>query len=53
MRALNGYKGKDGSVITLLLEAGSDAHQKNNYGVSPFESAQMIGNYDVKKYFSD
>ena len=52
-RAINGYKGKDGSVITMLLEAGSDPHQKNNYGVSPFDSAQIIANYDIKKYFSD
>jgi ankyrin repeat protein len=52
-RAINGYKGKDGSVIRLLLEAGSDPFQCNSYGVSPFSTAQSIANYDVKKFFEN
>jgi ankyrin repeat protein len=53
MRATHGCKGKEGSVIILLLEAGSDAFQNNNYGVSPFSIAQETANFDIKQFFKN
>lgn len=39
-----------GDVIKILLAHGADKHLKNNHGVSPYELAETIGNYDVVQY---
>jgi ankyrin repeat protein len=43
----------DGSIITMLREAGADAHSTNGHGVSPVQLARSIGNYDVVQFFED
>jgi ankyrin repeat protein len=39
-----------GEMIKLLLSAGSDKKLKNQYGTSPEDLANTIGNYDVSKF---
>lgn len=41
-----------GDSIRLLLEAGADPHLKNYSGVSPYDLAQTIANYDLKPFFT-
>jgi ankyrin repeat protein len=43
----------DGSVISLLRQAGADVFAVNNHGVSPFSLAHTIGNYNVTQFFAD
>lgn len=40
-----------GELILLLKQRGADPHHKNKYGVSPYELAQTIANFDVKQWF--
>src|SRR5215204_247361 len=40
-----------GDVIQLLLAHGADAHFKNKSGISAFDSARAISNYNVIQYF--
>lgn len=49
-RAVFGSCGR-GDMIQLLLAAGANPHAKNLSGVSPFDLASSIGNYDVKQFF--
>lgn len=39
-----------GDVIKLLIAHGADKHSKNYHGVSPFELAKTIGNYNIVQY---
>ena len=41
MRAVLTYHG-NGDVIRLLRKWGADPFAKNNYGISPVESARMV-----------
>ncbi len=49
-RAVFESKGR-GEMIALLLQAGADRDQKNKHGVSAFELACTIENYDVRQWF--
>lgn len=40
-----------GEVIELLIQYGANKDMKNKYGVSPFELANTIANFDVKQFF--
>ena len=51
-RAVFSYNGS-GELIQLLRGRGADPVSKNTHGVSPFELARRIANYDVAKYFAD
>lgn len=42
-----------GQMIHLLLEFGANKNLENNYGVSPFQLAKTIGNYDIEKFFNN
>lgn len=44
--------GGEGGLITLLLSAGADPHLENSHGISPFELARTITNYDLVKFFN-
>lgn len=44
------YSEGKGEVIKELLSHGANKNQKNNHGVSPLDLANMIANYDVKKF---
>jgi ankyrin repeat protein len=48
-----GARSGDGEMISLLRKWGADPKCKNNYGVSPVESARQIANYDVARFFAD
>lgn len=50
-RSLFGSKGQ-GEVIKLLLQRGADKDHKNQKGSSPWDLAQKVTNFDLKKYFS-
>lgn len=43
----------DGSVITLLRQAGADPVRSNKHGVSPAKLARTIANYPVAQFFAD
>lgn len=45
------YSEGRGELINLLLSLGADRDLKNNYGVSPYELAESIANYEIKKFF--
>ena len=49
-RATFASRGK-GEMIKLLLELGADRGLENSSGVSPFDLAQTIGNYDARRFF--
>jgi uncharacterized protein len=49
-RSLFGSKGR-GVVIKLLLQNGANKDKKNQHGVSPWDLAQKITNYDLKQHF--
>jgi uncharacterized protein len=51
-RAVFNSKG-DGTIISLLRQAGADALRENKHGVSPLDLARAIANYDVAQFFSD
>ena len=51
-RAVFASEGR-GEMIGLLRGAGADADLKNMHGISPLELSRMIGNYNVRQYFSD
>lgn len=40
-----------GELILYFLSKGADRHRKNNYGVSPVDLADSIGNFNVKQWF--
>ncbi|RMA63037.1 ankyrin repeat protein [Acidovorax sp. 100] len=40
-----------GDLIKLLLRSGADRNKENNYGISPLELAQSIGNFDLAQFF--
>ncbi len=42
-----------GDSIKLLLKAGANPHLKNYSGISPYDLALTIANYDVKPFFTD
>jgi ankyrin repeat protein len=42
-----------GDFIRLLLSHGADPLRSNRYGVTPYDLAHTIANYDVKQYFSE
>ncbi len=42
-----------GDLIKLLLQAGANPHIKNHSGISPYNLALTIANYDVKPFFAD
>jgi len=48
-RAVFDSKGR-GEMIALLLSRKADRHLKNKHGVSPYDLAQTIANYDVKQF---
>ena len=39
-----------GEMIALLLSAGADKALKNKHGVSPFDLAKSIGNYEIATF---
>jgi uncharacterized protein len=43
--------GGEGSLITLLLEAGANPDMRNNHGVSPLQLAGSIANFDLVRFF--
>jgi ankyrin repeat protein len=48
--ALAQARDDDHGVVGLLLDAGADIDIKTNAGSSPREFAQMVANWDLKKY---
>jgi ankyrin repeat protein len=40
----------DHGVVGILLEAGADPDAQNNAGVSPRSLADLVANYDLKRY---
>jgi ankyrin repeat protein len=40
----------DHGVIGLLLDAGADVDAENNYGVSPRSLAELVSNFDLKRF---
>ena len=42
----------EGDLIELLLRAGANPHVKNHSGISPYDLALTIANYDVKPFFA-
>ena len=42
---------EDGRGIQLLLKHGADRHKANNVGVTPFNLAQNVGNFDLLRFF--
>ncbi|MDF2588004.1 MAG: hypothetical protein K0S41_1845 [Anaerocolumna sp.] len=44
-------EGRD-EMITLLLSKGANKDLKNNYGISAFDLAKSISNYDVTQFFN-
>lgn len=51
-RAVFNSKGRP-EVIRLLLEAGADKNLKNKHGVSPYELAGSIANFDINTFFNE
>ena len=49
-RATFSSKGK-GDFISMLLVNGADRELKNFSGISPFELAKTIANYDVVRFY--
>jgi ankyrin repeat protein len=56
-RAVSNFGGTDttvecnGELIRLLLAHGADRDLKNNYGISPWESAKMATKHNIVQYF--
>lgn len=50
-RCLFGSHGR-GEVIRLLLQNGANKDHKNKSGVSPWDLAQQVTNFDLKQYFT-
>jgi ankyrin repeat protein len=42
-----------GELIGLLRERGADPDQLNRHGQTPRGLANLIGNYDVARFFAD
>jgi ankyrin repeat protein len=42
-----------GDLILLLRSRGADPERKNSHGQTPIGLANLIANYEVKKFFSD
>ena len=51
-RAVSASRG-DGAVIRVLRSAGADPYAKNDSGISAVESARMVANFDIDKFFDD
>jgi uncharacterized protein len=51
-RCLFGSQGR-GEVIKLMIEKGADKDHKNKSGVSPWDLAQKVTNFDLKQYFTN
>jgi uncharacterized protein len=51
-RAVYTSRGK-GEVIKMLLAAGAKKMKKNFHGISPWDLANSIENYDVKRFLID
>lgn len=43
----------NGEIIKILLANGADPNNKNDSGVSPFELAKTIGNYNITPFFKN
>ena len=50
MRATYDSRGR-GELITMLLERGASPDLSSNSGISPRQLAEMIGNYEVARWF--
>ncbi|MDQ1086662.1 ankyrin repeat protein [Siphonobacter sp. BAB-5404] len=51
-RATFESKGRE-DLIRPLLQAGANPYVKNHSGISPYDLALAIANYDVKSFFID
>jgi len=49
-RAVFAYRG-EAECISVLLEAGADPDEANDYSVSPRSLAHTVANYDTRKFF--
>jgi uncharacterized protein len=49
--ALVNVRDGDGEVVRVLLDAGSDPHAQNSYGVSPRGLASKVTNYNLVRFF--
>lgn len=47
------YSKGRGDVIEFLLDNGADANLRNKHGVSPYELAKKVANYDNLRFFGD
>ena len=50
MTAFLNARDDDHGVIGLLLDAGADLDAENVAGISPRKAADIVANYDLKKY---
>ena len=50
MTAFLSTRDDDHGVIGILIEAGADLDAKNVAGISPRSAADIVANYDLKKY---
>ena len=52
LKAIINYRGKDRSIITLLLDYNADIYKENFFEVSPMKLSKTISNYDFS-WFHD
>jgi ankyrin repeat protein len=50
MIAFTNARNDDRGVIAILLEAGADLDAENNSGISPRKAAEIVANFDLKRY---
>ena len=48
--AFTNTRDDDHGVIAILLEAGADLDAENNSGISPRSLADIVANFDLKRY---
>ena len=48
--ALLNVRDREGEVIRVLLASGADPDLENNYGISPRGLAQIVDNYDLRRF---
>jgi ankyrin repeat protein len=48
--AMGNARDDDHGVVGIPLEAGADPDAQNNAGVSPRSLADLVANYDLKRY---